>query len=110
PPLAYFTWIIFKGTLDLVDAGILLALYAAYLVLLQRTPSPPQEHTEDGPYVVRRVLSWEEPRRRLGVIGLFLIGGIALYYTAHPFLESIRGVAITLGVSQFVFVQWVAPF
>ncbi|HMA42708.1 MAG TPA: hypothetical protein VKO86_01730, partial [Gemmatimonadales bacterium] len=30
--------------------------------------------------------------------------------TAHPFLESMLAVAGTLGVSQFVLVQWVAPF
>ncbi|HWN82324.1 MAG TPA: hypothetical protein VNM87_09530, partial [Candidatus Udaeobacter sp.] len=35
---------------------------------------------------------------------------LMLYFTAHPFLESMIGLATTLGVSQFVFVQWVAPF
>jgi len=33
-----------------------------------------------------------------------------LYFTAQPFLGSMIGLATTLGVSQFVFVQWVAPF
>jgi cation:H+ antiporter len=33
-----------------------------------------------------------------------------LYATAHPFLESMLAVAALLGVSQFVLVQWVAPF
>jgi cation:H+ antiporter len=60
--------------------------------------------------VVRAVLSWKEPARRLGVIGLFLLGGLGLYFTAHPFLESMKGLAITMGVAPFVFVQWVAPF
>src|SRR5262249_56528587 len=41
---------------------------------------------------------------------LFLIGGAMLYLTAQPFLQSMIGLATTLGVSQFVFVQWVAPF
>lgn len=110
PPLVYFGWIIYKGSLDLVDAAILLALYAAYLVLLQRIPTGEHEGTGDAPAVVRRVLSWPEPRRRLAVIAMFVVGGVALYFVAHPFLESMKGVAITLGVSQFVFVQWVAPF
>src|SRR5262249_46273320 len=37
-------------------------------------------------------------------------GGAMLYFTAHPFLESMIGLATMAGVSQFVFVQWVAPF
>ena len=30
--------------------------------------------------------------------------------TAEPFLDSMLGIAAVLGVSDFVFVQWVAPF
>src|SRR5205814_4347941 len=33
-----------------------------------------------------------------------------LYVTAHPFLESMLALAGLVGVSQFVLVQWVAPF
>ena len=44
PPLLYFGWIIFKGTLDCWDAGVLLGLYAAYLAVLNRIP--PKEHEE----------------------------------------------------------------
>jgi cation:H+ antiporter len=43
-------------------------------------------------------------------VGLFLVGGAMLYLTAHPFLKSMIGLATVAGVSQFVFVQWVAPF
>ena len=45
----------------------------------------------------------------MGVVALFL-SGVALFFIATPFLDSMKGVAITMGVSQFVFVQWVAPF
>src|SRR5437763_14225651 len=43
-------------------------------------------------------------------MGLFGAGGALLYVTAHPFLESMLAVAGLFGVSQFVLVQWVAPF
>ncbi|MBK7369049.1 MAG: hypothetical protein IPJ04_14415 [Candidatus Eisenbacteria bacterium] len=110
PPLLWFVWIIFKGTLDLVDAGVLLAMYFAYLALLQRIPASDHEVEADAPRVVRVVLAWPEPKRLLGVVALFLSGGVALFFIASPFLESMKGVAVTMGVSQFVFVQWVAPF
>src|SRR5262249_31620627 len=43
-------------------------------------------------------------------LGLFLAGAAMLYLVAPPFLESMVGLATLLGVSQFVFVQWLAPF
>ncbi len=110
PPLVWFAWIIWKGTLDLTDAGVLLAMYLGYLFLLQRMPAQEHEGAEDTPRVVRFVLGQPEPWRRTGVIVLFLSGGVALYFTASPFLDSMKGLATTMGVSTFVFVQWVAPF
>src|SRR5207302_5229486 len=48
---------------------------------------------------------------RIGAIaGLFLIGGGLIYFTAEPFLASLLAVSATLGIPNFVFVQWVAPF
>src|SRR5205814_1201021 len=49
-------------------------------------------------------------RRQAAIGGLFATGGGLLYATAHPFLESMLAVAGLFGVSQFVLVQWVAPF
>jgi len=110
PALAYFGFIIWKGSLGLVDAGVLLAIYATYLMILQRIPPKQHEEIEDTGVVPRFVLGLPSPWRPLTVIALFVVGGLMLYFTAHPFLESMIGLATTLGVSQFVFVQWVAPF
>src|SRR6185369_5657206 len=41
---------------------------------------------------------------------LFVVGGLILYFSAHPFLNSMLALAGAFGVSTFVFVQWVAPF
>jgi cation:H+ antiporter len=43
-------------------------------------------------------------------MGLFLAGGLILLFVAEPFLHSMLALAVTLGISEFVFVQWVAPF
>jgi len=110
PALAYFAWIVWKGSLGLVDAGVLLLIYATYLFVLQRIPPKQHEEIEDTGVVPRFVLGLPSPWRPLTVIALFVVGGLMLYFTAHPFLESMIGLATTLGVSQFVFVQWVAPF
>jgi cation:H+ antiporter len=109
PPLLYFAWIIAKGTLGLGDAGVLLALYAAYLVLVNRIPPKEHEEVEDVGFVPRMVVGLPLPWRPLAIVALFVVGGALIYLTAQPFLVSMIGMATMLGISQFVFVQWVAP-
>jgi cation:H+ antiporter len=48
--------------------------------------------------------------RNAAIWALFIAGGLILYFSAHPFLNSMLAIASTMGVSTFVFVQWVAPF
>lgn len=110
PALLYFIWIVFKGSLDLADAGVLVAIYAAYLVILNRIPPKEHEEAEDAGVVPRRILALPSRPRLIATIGLFVVGGLMLYFTVDPFLKSMLGLAAVAGVSQFVFVQWVAPF
>ncbi|HKQ59088.1 MAG TPA: hypothetical protein VJY35_14595 [Candidatus Eisenbacteria bacterium] len=110
PPLLYWAWIIWKGTLSLFDAGVLIVMYAGFLVVVNRIPPKDHEELEDVALVARAVIGLDQPRRWLAIIGLFAVGGVLLWMVAHPFLVSMIGLATVLGISQFVFVQWVAPF
>jgi cation:H+ antiporter len=112
PPLLYFVVVWAKGSLGLVDAAFLTASYVAYLVVLLRMP--PRAETEEEhaevPAVSRWALSFEGWRRWAAVLGLFVAGGAVIFLVAEPFLNSMLSVAVSLGISQFVFIQWVAPF
>ena len=110
PALGYFAFVVAKGSLTLIDAGVLLAIYAGYLALLQRIPPRESEGAEHVEAVPRLVLSLPSPWRALVMAALFLGGAALLWFAATPFLGSMIGIATLLGVSQFVFVQWVAPF
>ena len=110
PALVYFAFIVAKGTLSLWDAGVLLAIYATYLWVLNRIPPKEHEEAEDAGIVPRAVLGLAPGPRLVGTVALFVVGGAMLYFSVHPFVQSMIGVASMLGVSQFVFVQWVAPF
>jgi len=112
PPLAYFAVVVAKGSLGLWDAAVLGACYFAYLAVLLRLPPREEDREEDVeiPRVSRWALSFSGAGRWLAVLGLFLGGGVILYFTAHPFLNSLLALAISMGVSEFAFVQWVAPF
>jgi cation:H+ antiporter len=110
PPLLYFIVIILKQTISWVDAVILVVLYVLYLVALLRNPPHDVEQLGDAPAVSRWAYRQRGWRRHAAIGGLLAAGGYLLYITAHPFLESMLALAALLGVSQFVLVQWVAPF
>jgi cation:H+ antiporter len=110
PPLLYFIVIILKQSIGWVDAVVLLTLYVAYLWVLTRHPPHEVEHLGDAPVVSQWAYRQKAWRQKAAIGGLFATGGFLLYVTAHPFLESMLAIAALLGVSQFVLVQWVAPF
>lgn len=112
PPLVWFTVIWWKGTLGLVDAAVLTVCYAAYLIALLRVPprEGDVEEMEDLPAVSKWALAQGPGRRGWAIAGIFVVGGVILAVSAHTFVESMLALAVSAGVSQFVFVQWVAPF
>ena len=112
PPLAYFTFIWWKGTLTVWDAIPLTLCYVAYLWILWKIPpqSSDEEALEDLGWIPRKALQLPPAKRNLAIITMFVAGGALLFFSAHPFLDSMLALAASLGVSTFVFVQWVAPF
>ena len=112
PPLAYFVVIWAKGSLSLVDSAVLGATYVAYLWVLLRMPPRAESVEEDSeiPTVSRWALTFTGWKRWTAVGSLLLGGGVIIYLVAEPFLNSMLALAVNLGMSQFVFIQWVAPF
>jgi cation:H+ antiporter len=110
PALLYFLVIYFKGTLNIFDGLVLAAIYFAYLYLLSKIPPHDKEEIEDLGRIPKFVMRQKHPVNIVWITCLFIAGGVILYFSAHPFLNSMLAIALSLGVSQFVFVQWVAPF
>ena len=109
-PLIYVTFIVWKGSLQLIDAVILTAMYSCYLALLGKMPPEGEEGIDDLERIPRAIV--RSPRiRRITVISvLFLAGGLLIYVSAEPFLASLFAISTSIGISRFTFVQWVAPF
>src|SRR5688572_21159599 len=111
-PILYFVFIWWKGSLSVWDAIPLASFYFFYLFILWKIP--PKEETEESledlGTVPRKILSLEPRMRNAAIWSLFIAGGVILYFSAHPFLNSMLAIANTMGISTFVFVQWVAPF
>ena len=108
--IAYFIIVWLKGTLTWVDTVMLSVIYFVYLFFLNKIPPQGEEKMEDLDRIPRFILRQRRALRNAIITGLFVGGGLILYFSAHPFLESLKAIAVGLGLSTFVFVQWVAPF
>jgi cation:H+ antiporter len=110
PPILYFLLIYFKGTLTLVDAGVLMALYVLYLWVLKKVPPREAEEIEDLEAIPRRVMRLSRRGQVIAITLFFVVGGAILMLAAEPFLHSMLRFAVYFGVSEYLFIQWVAPF
>lgn len=110
PPIGYFLIILLKGTLTLFDSVILGSMYVGYLYILQKMPPQDQEKIEEAEKIPRMILRMKPIPRDLSIAALFLAGGLCLYFVANPFFYSMLALSTILGVSNYIFVQWVAPF
>jgi cation:H+ antiporter len=99
-----------KDSLDLVDAAILIGVYSAYLWVLKKMPAAGEEGIEELERVPRAIATAPRGLRIAAIAGLFVVGGGLIYFMAEPFLASLLAVSAAVGVPNFVFVQWVAPF
>src|SRR5690349_3421385 len=48
-------------------------------------------------------------RRRVGVVGLFLVSGAVILLCAKPFADNLVAAGTELGINRFLVVQWLAP-
>ncbi len=108
-PLVYVSFVWLKGSLNLIDAAILILIYVAYLIVLRKMPPQEAEAVDELELIPRTIVKSRPPVRNALIIGLFVAGGLLIYYMAEPFLGSLLAISVAVGVSPFVFVQWVAP-
>jgi cation:H+ antiporter len=108
-PLIYVTFVWWKSSLDLIDAGVLILIYVAYLWVLRKLPPEEMENIDEMEFVPRTILKSAPALRASLIVGLFVAGGVLIYLAAEPFLGSLLAISALLGIPSFVFVQWVAP-
>ena len=108
--LAYVTVLCIKNSLTVLDAVILLTLYACYLLLLRKLPAEDHEDIEDLGRIPKAIVKAPRSTRIASILILFGLGGAIIFLAADPFVDSLFAISTTLGVSQFVFIQWIAPF
>ena len=94
-----------KRSITLVDAGVLVAIFVAYTIRISRAPA--EEPHLVGP--AEWIGSFSVGRRRTTVIVIFVLAAVVILMSAEPFAEALVASGRTLGISEFLLVQWLAP-
>src|SRR5712675_1001960 len=95
-----------KGTLSLIDTFVLFTIFIFYIVSASKAGMEEPE-LEGGPSELIGALP--KLQRRLVCIAFFAIAGLAIFLAAEPFAESLLATGRSLGIEEFLLVQWLAP-
>ena len=94
-----------KESVTLLDAVVLVGLFVAYVIRVAGSPSEP-------PYLVGPAAwigAFPKRPRRVAVAALFLAAAAVIILVAEAFAEALVDTGQSLGISEFLLVQWVAP-
>ncbi|MFA5896638.1 MAG: hypothetical protein WC985_07010 [Thermoplasmata archaeon] len=109
-PSLYFLIIVEKGTFTVADAIVLATMFVVYMVLLSKLPAEGESSKETLVAPSRRIVEMPRWRAKAFIFLLLAIGGAVIMLVAKQFVNSLKITALSLGISTFFFVQWVAPF
>jgi cation:H+ antiporter len=109
-PILYFLVVWWKASLSVWDGVLLTAIYLLYLFVVNRVPPKDHEEAEELDYVPRKVMGLRPGLRGATIAAMFVGGGVLLLAVTHPFVDSLMELALSVGISEYVFIQWVAPF
>jgi cation:H+ antiporter len=94
-----------RASIGLVDSVVLVGLFLVYAVLAGREATTEPELV--GPAATIGALGTRA--RRLSIIGLFVFAGGAIGAAAEPFAAGLVHTGQSLGIDEFLLVQWLAP-
>ncbi len=94
-----------KGQIDLLDAVALIGLFVTYMYVSSRAAVVEPELV--GPAALIGSLTPE--RRRAVVLVSFVFSAAVIFLSAEPFAEGMIETGKSIGIDEFLLIQWVAP-
>ena len=95
-----------SGSISLLDAAVLFAIFAFYAWSAMHSDSEEVELVGPPSLIDRE---FADAGRRLWALGLFIFAGYGILIAAEPFAESLVEVGRHRAIDEFLLVQWVAP-
>lgn len=94
-----------KGTISVIDGAILFSFFLIYIFIAMRAKV--EEPELEGPPAI--IAMAPKLWRRIITGAIFLYAGLAIFLSAEPFAEGLLCIGRTLGIEEFLLVQWLAP-
>ena len=94
-----------KGSLNLIDTVILVAIFVMYTRRVAQMEAVEPELVGPAKILAGMSDAW----RRTMTVLFFLYSGTVIFFVAEPFAESLVATGDQLGVNKFLLVQWLAP-
>lgn len=87
-----------------------IALILIFVVYLWRASQVPDEGEEEFVgMVAARIADMPQTRRRITVVGMFVVSAAIILASAEPFADALVGSGSSLGIDSYFLVQWLAP-
>ena len=107
--IVYEVFVWWKGTVTIYDGLVLIGIYAGYLWIMRRLPPEEAETIDEVGGIPRAIILASKPVRIVSILGLFFVGGAAVFVIAEPFVRSLLGISALIGITSFTAVHWIAP-
>jgi cation:H+ antiporter len=96
-----------SGTINLLDATVLLGLFLAYAFAAMRAGESEEVELVGPPALIERELG--DLGRRLCAVGLFCFAAYGIFVSAEHFADGLVEIGRHGAINEFLLVQWVAP-
>lgn len=101
----YAFWLPLKGEITLLDMAVLVSMFAFYIWRVARLPAE-QPHLVGPAALIGELPPWT----RRATTGVLAAGAaVAILLVAKPFAQSLVNTGVSLGIDEFLLVQWLAP-
>ncbi len=89
---------------------VLFGIYLFYFWKLFKIPAEDYYRLEEFGKIAAKLRKMDRRKAGFFVFTALFLGGTLLFIIIGPFMESLKAIAFHIGISSYVFIQWIAPF
>ena len=113
-PNLYAFVILLRDRIGILDAAVLIGIYAIYVRRVTRHPKPAEDEEDDDEETEEPGLAAAIERLPVGqqyalMATLTIVAALVIFFSAERFAEAIVATGHSLGMNEFLLIQWVAP-